>query len=68
MLDVYPVGLDYLRRHWGSAYIIRCLGAESWIAVRKDGKGEVRAASAEELLTAIRIDSRDRPVPREDNP
>ena len=60
-----PETLESLRHHWGGAYEIRADGPESWIAVRRDGKGILRADSPDTLLYAIRIDYRSAPVPRQ---
>jgi hypothetical protein len=58
--------LASLRHHWGSAYEITTAGPASWRAVRKDGKGQVRADSADTLLVAIRLDYGTAPVPRQE--
>lgn len=57
--------LGTLRFHWGGAYKITKAGPGSWVAERRDGKGIIRADSANSLLVAIRLDYGIMPVPRQ---
>ena len=52
-----------LKEHWGSAYSIRGLPGY-WSAIRRDGKGAVRADNPERLREMIRADYLALPVPR----
>ena len=56
--------LGDLRWHWGSAYRIEYRRGE-WRAARLDGKRTLTAATAVELLKAIRADYWREPVPRD---
>ena len=55
--------LAELRHHYRGAYSIQGEGG-IWIAVRTDGKGTLRADSADGLLDLIRADAAAFPVPR----
>ena len=60
-----PWTLADLRHHWGGAYEITTAGPQSWTARRRDGRGIIRADSADALAVAIRLDYGVTPVPRE---
>ena len=50
--------------HWGSAYAIGHPAPDTWFAQRRDGRGMLRAATPDELLSMIRSDYQVTPVPR----
>jgi hypothetical protein len=55
--------LSSLRYHWSGAYSITYYRGQ-WLAVRKDTREALTAASADELRDKIRADYSIRPVPR----
>ncbi len=57
--------LQALRYNWGSAYEIDFSDEHGWRAKRRDGTGELTAATPDGLYGAILADYSDRPVPRE---
>jgi hypothetical protein len=58
-----PVTPEYLRHHWGGAYVVSQNG-RGFSARRMDGKRTLTADSAEALLHAIRDDYAAERVPR----
>jgi hypothetical protein len=59
--------LAQLREHWGIAYFINVAAAddrERWTAERRDDHQILTEPTPGELLTAVRVDYGDRPVPR----
>jgi hypothetical protein len=59
--------LAQLREHWGSAYVINVATAddrERWTAERRDDHQILTKPTPGELLTAVRVDYGDCPVPR----
>jgi hypothetical protein len=58
-----PVTLEYLRYHWGGAYVVSQNGRR-FFARRRDNQRTLTADSAEELLHAIRADYAAEKVPR----
>jgi hypothetical protein len=59
--------LDDLRYHWGEAYRVDHLGGR-FVAQRRDSHATMSAENAEELLTLIREDYAQHPVPRDPRP
>lgn len=52
--------------HWGDAYLIA--DGRWWTAARYDGRGTLKAATADDLLGKIRADYAACPVPRSEAP
>jgi hypothetical protein len=64
--DLLPGSLEWLRWHWGSAYVIWRGTGNQFHASRRDGKGEGLTADDGETLRALIIrDYSADPVPRD---
>jgi hypothetical protein len=67
-MDDWSQPLNELRHHWGSAYLIHCLGLGKWVAQRRDCHATIGAENADGLLNLIREDYAAHPVPRDMRP
>ncbi len=58
-----------LEYHWGGAYVFtyssRPGNRNPYTAIRRDGRGAIRAADPETLFDAVMADYHERPVPRD---
>ena len=68
MADQTETDLDYLRWHWGDAFVITRVAGGIWKAERKDTHKVIRAKSAVALLDKIRDEYSAKPVPRQEPP
>ena len=57
-----------LRWNWGEAYAIDHVGADRWLAQRRDDRHTLVADTPEDLRAMIQADYAARPVPREHCP